>query len=91
MTDAPSDERKIPVTTGLLALLLGGVATLLLMLFSVQDRFVSADMLDARLKLLSAEIDIKLERFRTDVAADLRAQIETVRQQMAKEPQSAPK
>jgi hypothetical protein len=66
------DERQIPVTVGLLTLLLGGVATLVVMLMNLQDRFVTTALLDAKLTALSSDIDSKIQRLRSDLLEEIR-------------------
>lgn len=74
-TQRTRDERNIPITMGLLITLVGGVATLVVMLLNLQDRFVSGPVLDSKLSAvrseLTADFTTKIERLRSDLIVEI--------------------
>lgn len=71
-------EKQIPLTLGLAGMLLGGIVTLIIMLTSLGDRFVSQTAFDLQIKVLSAEFTKQISEVRSDLKgdiADLRADL----------------
>lgn len=79
------EERNIPVTLGMAAFLLGGVVTLIGLMMTLGDRFVSQAVFDARMSSMTSDFSRQIG----DVRADFRIEIANLRADLLGSPSRA--